>query len=143
MEQILQVYGLPEETVGAITILYRKTKVRVRYPDGDTDYFDIVAGVLQRDTLGPYFFIICLDYVLRTSIDTIKEKGFELTKKGSRRYPAKRVTNAEYADDIAILANTPVQAETLRHTLERAAAGIGLHVNSHKTEYISTVAVAL
>ena len=38
--------------------------------------------------------------------------------------------------DIAILANTPSQAETLLHSLERAAAGIGLHVNAHKTEYM-------
>ena len=36
----------------------------------------------------------------------------------------------------AILANTPDQAETLQHSLERAAAGIGLHVNPHKTEYM-------
>ena len=35
----------------------------------------------------------------------------------------------------AILANTPKQAETLLHSLERVAAGIGLHVNAHKTEY--------
>ena len=31
----------------------------------------------------------------------------------------------------------PNQAETLLHSLERAAAGIGLHVNAHKTEYMS------
>ena len=36
----------------------------------------------------------------------------------------------------AILANTPNQAETLLHSLERAAAGIGLYVNAHKTEYM-------
>ena len=34
------------------------------------------------------------------------------------------------------MANTPNQAETLLHSLERAAAGIGLHVNAHKTEYM-------
>ncbi len=62
----------------------RNTKVKVRSPDGDTEYFDIVAGVLQGYTLAPYLFIICLDYVLRTSIDKIKENGFELTKKRSR-----------------------------------------------------------
>ena len=73
MEQILLAYGIPKETVAAITILYRNTKVKVRSPDGDTEYFDIVAGVLQGDTLAPYLFIICLDYVLRTSIDKIKE----------------------------------------------------------------------
>ena len=45
-------------------------------------------------------------------------------------------TDADYADDIALLANTPNQTETLLHSLERAAAGIGLHVNTHKTEYM-------
>ena len=54
----------------------------------------------------------------------------------SIRYPAKTITDADYADDIALLANTPAQAKTLLHSLERAAAGIGLHVNEHKTEYM-------
>ena len=76
MEQILLAYGQPKETVTAIMILYRNTKVKVRSPDVDTDYFDIVAGLLQEDTLAPFLFIICLDYVLRTSIDKIKENGF-------------------------------------------------------------------
>ena len=105
-------------------------------PDGDTEYFDIVAGVLQGDTLTPYLFIICLDYVLRTSIDKIRENGFELTKRRSKRYPAKTITDADYADYLALLANTLNQAETLLHSLERATAGIGLHVNAHKTEYM-------
>ena len=136
MEQILLAYGLPKETVAAITILYRNTKVKVRSPDGDTEYFDIVAGVLQGETLAPYLFIICLNNVLRTSIDKIRENGFEMKKKRSRRYPAKTITDADYTDDIAILANTPNQAETLLQSLERTAAGIGLHVNAHKTEYM-------
>ena len=136
MQQILLAYGQPKETVAAITILYRNSKVKVRLPDGDTEYFDIVAGVVQEDTLAPYLFIISLDYVLRTSIDKIRENGFEPTKNRSRRYPAKTITDADDADDIAILANTPNKAETLLHSLERASAGTGLHVNAHKTEYI-------
>ena len=136
MEQILLAYGLPKETVAAVMILYKNTKVKVRSPDGDTEYFDIVAGVQQGDTLASYLFIICLDNVLRTSIDKIRENGFERTKKRSRRQPAKTITDADYADDIAILSNTPNQPETLLHSLERAAAGIGLHVNAHKTVYM-------
>ena len=88
MEQILLAYGLPKETIAAIMMLYRNTKVKVCSPDGDTNYFDIVAGVLQGDTLAPYLFIICLDYVLRTSINKIKENCFKLTKEKSRRYLA-------------------------------------------------------
>ena len=47
-----------------------------------------------------------------------------------------KIPEIVYVDDIALLANTPNQAETLLHSLERAAAGIGLHVNAHKTEYM-------
>ena len=36
----------------------------------------------------------------------------------------------------AILANAPAQTETLQHSMEQATAGIGLHVNAHKTEYM-------
>ena len=133
MEQIVLEYGLPKETVAAITILYRNTKVKVRSPDGATEYFDIVVGVQRRDTLAPYLFIICLDYALRTSIDKIRGNDFGLTKKRSRRHTAKTIADA---DDIAILANTPNQAETLLHSSEQATAGIGLHVNAHKTEYM-------
>ena len=136
MERILLAYGLAKETVAAIMILYRNTKLKLLSPDGDTDYYDILVGILQGDTLASYFFIISLEYVLRTSIDKIKENGFELTKKRSRRYPTKTITDADYTDDIAIMANAPAQVETLLHSLERAAAGIGLHVNAHKTEYM-------
>ena len=38
--------------------------------------------------------------------------------------------------NLCCLANAPAQAETLLHGLERAAAGIGLHVIAKKTEYV-------
>ena len=60
----------------------------------------------------------------------MKENGFKLTKKRSRRYPTETITDADYADDIALLASAPA------HSLQRAAAGIGLHVNAHKTKYM-------
>ena len=117
-------------------MLHRNTKVKVRSPDEDTDYFDIVAGVLQQDTLAPYLFIICLAYMFRTFLDEMKDNGFKPKKERSRRYPAQTITDVNYADDIALLANTPAEVPTLLHSLERAAAGIGLHVNAHKTEYM-------
>ena len=74
--------------------------------------------------------------MLRTSIDKIRENGFELTKKRRRSYSAKTITDTDYDDDIALLAYTSNQAETQLHSLEWAAAGIGLHVNAQKTEYM-------
>ena len=66
----------------------------------------------------------------------LNKNGFKVTKNRSRMYPAKTITDADYADDRALLANAPAQAETQLHSLERSTAGIGLHVNAHKTEYM-------
>ena len=133
MKKLLFANDLPRETVAAIMVLYEDTKVKVRSLDKDTDCFGIVAGVLQGDILAPYLFIIYLDDVLRTSIDLMKENDFKLAKERSRRYPTQTITDADSAEDIGLIANTPAQAETLLHSLERAADGIGFHVNTDKT----------
>ena len=112
---------------------YKTTKEKVRSPDGGTDFFDIVKSVLKGDTLAPYMFIFYLDCVLRTSIDLMKENGFTLTKARSWKYSTQTITGAVYADDIARLANTPAQAESLLYSLDRAASGISLHMNANKT----------
>ena len=74
--------------------------------------------------------------MLRISIDKIKENGIKLPKERSWRYTPKTITDADDTDDTALLENAPNKAETLLHSLERAAAGIGLHINAHKTEYV-------
>ena len=51
-------------------------------------------------------------------------------------YSAKTITDADYADDIKLLANAPAHAKTPLHSLEWAAAGIGIRINAHKTEYM-------
>ena len=45
MLKILPAHGFPKETVTTIIMLYKNMK--------NTDYVDIVTGVLQGDTLGP------------------------------------------------------------------------------------------
>ena len=92
----------------------------VHTADKDTDFLNTVAGVLQGDTLAPFLLIICQDYVLRMSIDLIKENGFTLKEKQTRstRYLAETVTYAHCADDLALFANTPVRTESSWHSLD-------------------------
>jgi len=136
MREILLAYKIPKETVNAIMILYSNTKSMIRSPDGDTDFFEITSGVLQGDTLAPYLFIICLDYVLRKSLDSNKELGFTLCKARSRRYPEVKMTDADYADDLAILSNYITDGSSLLHCLEKAASEVGLYINYKKTEFL-------
>ena len=74
--------------------------------------------------------------VRATGVRTRVLRFRKLTKEKSRRYPTKTITDADYANDIALLANAPDQAETLLHSLEQTNASIGLHINAHETEYV-------
>ena len=44
------------------------------------------------------------------------------------------MAGADYADDLALLANTPYQPEFLLHILEQAAKVISLYLNADKIE---------
>ena len=56
------------------------------------------------------------------SIDIINENRYNL--KGKKQ--TKTVTDIDYADDLALLANTPAREVFLLHNLEQAANGMGV-----------------
>ena len=134
MLEILEAYGIPPEIVKAIKVMYEDTSAVVITPEGETDSFAINTGVLQGDPLAPFLFIVCLDYALRTSI--IDSDGLTLKKRQSRRYPAVTLPDLDFADDIAMLEDTCVEAQDLLHRMEKACNDIGLFLNYDKTKYI-------
>ena len=89
--------------------------------------FEINTAVLQGDILAHFLFIISL-YVLRTSVDLHKNLGLTLSQAQSRRHLAVKITDADYADDLALFADKIGDVEKLLHSLEAAAAEISLHV---------------
>ena len=62
--RILDAYGIPKPIVNSISAMYANTFAKVLAPDGVTEPFPILAGVLQEDTLVPYLFMTALDYTL-------------------------------------------------------------------------------
>ena len=64
MKQIFLTCGFPNEIIPVIMMLYKNAKAKVRSPDRDTEFLNIVADVLQVDTFSPCMLIICLDYIL-------------------------------------------------------------------------------
>ena len=76
-----------------------------------------------------------------------------INPKSVHNLPRLRTSNADWsnesvlhaqkrqeADDIPhklmLCSNSPAQAESLLHSIEKAASGIGLHVNADKTDYM-------
>ena len=60
--------------------------------------------------------------------------GFTLKKARSRQNLAETIIDADYANDIVLLA---AQAESLKHSLEQAARIIVLNITSDKTEFMN------
>ena len=132
----MRAYGVPVEIVDAVNMMHTSTTAQVLSPDGDTEFFEILAGILQGDTLAPYLFIIALDYTMRQTARNESNLGFTLNRSRSRRRPAKVICDTDFSDDIVLLFNTLELAQLLLSRVERSAKQIGLYENNSKTEYI-------
>ena len=79
--KILKAYGIPPHILGAIKSTNTFLHAKVVSPDGDTNYFKIMAGIIQGDKLAPFLFVIVLDYALRKATNGKEtELGFTLHK---------------------------------------------------------------
>ena len=83
---VITFVGIPDEIVKAISLLYENTRAKILSPDGDTEFFDTLASVLQGDALAPYLFAVIIDYTMRQAAgDEELNLGFKLDKRRSRR----------------------------------------------------------
>ena len=138
MLKILKAYGVPPRLLKAIESMYKDTFAKVLTPDGETAWFELLAGVLQGDTLAPFLFIIVLDYALRKAINGREvELGFTIKPRRSRRHPSQTQTDLDFADDIALLSNEIEQAQKLLDAVQEECKKTGLHLNSSKTKFIA------
>ena len=107
--EIRPTHGVPKKIVDA-NIHYKDTVVQVITPDGKSELFEVIVGVLQGDTLALFLFIIALDYALR---EVIREKSisFMLKKRQVSRESATFITDTDFAYDLALLSNQMEQAQ--------------------------------
>ena len=116
MEQILHAYCLPNETITAITMLYKNTKAMVRSPDGNTDFFDSRWSLAWK-YIGTIFVYI-LRWLRTSNINRSNKRKWK-KKARSRRYPVEIMSGEDQADDLVLLADILAQAESLLHNCKR------------------------
>ena len=134
--KILLPYGIPKKIVDLISMLYTNTRAQVITWDGMTELFEILAGVLQDDTLAPYLFIIVVDYCMRPALDKHPDISFTVTPVRGRRVKTKKVSDTEFADNIALMTDTVKDAEDLMREVETVSMSVGLRLNETKTKYL-------
>ena len=91
MLSILKSNGIPYQLIKAVSKIDRDTQAKVIPPNGESELFDILTGIIQGDTLAPYcgwFLLIVFNFPLRRAINNYcreKELGFHFERRKSRR----------------------------------------------------------
>ncbi|CAF1492945.1 unnamed protein product [Didymodactylos carnosus] len=131
MFAILRSYGIPEEIVQAIRVLYDDSTSKVFVDGKFSKEFKVSTGVLQGDVLAPSLFIIVMDYVMR---DAEGEFGFVTHLRQSSRMPEQRLNDLAYADDIALLEESLIRAQQQLDRTNNSALKADLEINVGKTK---------
>ncbi len=98
--KFLKRHSIPGEIIDDIVILLTNRQATVLAPDGETDPFDILAGMLKSDTLAPFLSIIGTNFIMCLSVDSINGKGLMYQSRKRSHYPANYITDADFADAI-------------------------------------------
>ena len=74
---------------------------------------------------------------MRQALSKHPEIGFTIKPYRSRSVKAESLSDTDFADDIALIADTVKEVETLMQEVERVAASVGLKMNEGKTKFIT------
>ena len=86
-------FGLPDKLIAGIKTIYDNPEKFVLSPDGATDSFFTITGILQGDTLAPYLFILVVDYIFRISLDPINNNRLTLQERKFTYHSSKHYTD--------------------------------------------------
>jgi hypothetical protein len=124
--EILGLYGFPPKYINIIKSLYNISNCCVRTHHGNSEWFQVATGVKQGCVLSPLLFNIAIDWVMRQSTSNL-HLGIPWLNKST-------LEDLDFADDLAILSETPLEAQMKTERLELFSNQIGLQINASKTK---------
>ena len=122
--KIMRAYGIPPKVTTAIKNIYNNSRCCVRTEDGLSDWFEVLTGVRQGCLLSPLLFALAIDWVLKKATEG---KGIQWHKGG-------RLSDLDFADDIAALTSDTQDLQSLITDISEDASSIGLTISAKKNE---------
>ncbi len=143
LRRVLEWWKIPANVIDAIFHLLDFQRVKVKKGGVESDEWYPHRGVLQGDTLAPFLFILCVDFILRglpvpkgAMISEQVEERRNIFGRIIREASGERLPALAYADDVALLANSREDIIDLLHWFQRLSEAFDLKINfaKNKTE---------
>ena len=125
--QVAELYGIPGTFINIFKSIYQNSSCCVKTDTGTTEFFNIETGVRQGCILSPFLFLLIVDFVMNKATAEAETLGVEWVGN-------KRLTDLDFADDIALLAENTEGLQQLTMKLEETASKIGLRISCEKTK---------
>ncbi|BHF76926.1 hypothetical protein SprV_0502002700 [Sparganum proliferum] len=127
--RIMALDGVPAKIIAMIKAYYRFTIARVLVRNNLSQPFGIRSGVRQGCILSPILFNYAIDWILGRALR--ESDGVEFA-------PGHRLTDLDYADDIALLASSFGDLQSMVSRVNEVAKSVGLSINAGKTTVFSS-----
>jgi hypothetical protein len=148
--RILQnTYHLPDKLLSIIRTLHNDCTAAVRTYGKTSDTFAVTCGVRQGCVLAPALFNFYFDAAIHMALDEHRqeERGIKLAYLldadlvGNRRILKLEtlVTDLEYADDMALLADNWADLTTMLDSLATSCKKLGLTISCKKTKTLAVL----
>lgn len=121
--RIMKELEIPEKLIKLVIMTLKNSKSTVQVGEGETEEFDVNAGVRQGDALSATLFNLMIESMIRKTncSGTIVNKETQVMA---------------YADDVVILSRTEKNLIETYERMNRQATEIGLQVSEVKTKYM-------
>nr|VZI25315.1 unnamed protein product [Spirometra erinaceieuropaei] len=127
--RIMALDDVPAKIIAMIKAYYRSTTARVLVRNNLPQPFGIRSGIRQGCILSPILFNYAIDWILGRALRD--SDGVEFA-------PGHRLTDLDYADDIALLASNFGDLQSMVSRVNEVAKSVGLSINAGKTEVFSS-----
>lgn len=121
-------FGISSKTIRILRNLYDAATLQIKTKAGLSVAADVSAGVLQGEVLSPLLFVIYISDMI-SYFRARAARGIELNNR--RDLPM-----LLYADDLVILAHSPVDLKRKLRILDSYCTENGLTVNTKKTQIV-------
>ena len=142
--KILEKYGVPEKILNVVKFFHEGMHTEVRVGSTVTDRFEVRNSLWQGCTLAPtllniYFSAMVADWRNRRSgarVSVIYKHGrkFVGDRTAKSRLSGMRVTESQFADDVALYATSLDSFESVAAEFVKVASEWGLTVRTEKTK---------